>query len=158
MFKKIISKSYVWGAFILVLCAVLAINLFYRAETFAVATENIVLSEPVYQNNQSSPCYVRLQVINPTYTSDKESFNLFILHTDSKEGIRDESWTYFDGYYYYNTSLSPGESTKPLYDFITKNKKAFAEDNLHAKTIIFAQSIPVSNGKSPIDAFNTQNQ
>ena len=32
-----------------------------------------------------------------------------------KLDINDTDWTYFDGYYYYNKPLAPGETTEPLF-------------------------------------------
>lgn len=66
-------------------------------------------------NTGTAPVWVRVQVVLDVYSADKEGLDPKYVTLDFNE----TDWTYFDGYYYYNRALAPGETTEPLFTMVT---------------------------------------
>lgn len=66
-------------------------------------------------NTGTAPVWVRAQVVLDVVNADKEMLDPKYVTLDFNE----TDWTYFDGYYYYNRALAPGETTEPLFTTVT---------------------------------------
>lgn len=71
------------------------------------------------ENTGSGSAWVRVQVTVDVYSENKETMDPKYVSLD----FNDTDWTYFDGYYYYNRALAPGETTAPLFTTVSFDKQ-----------------------------------
>ena len=67
------------------------------------------------ENTGSGSAWVRVQVVLDVYDEEEKALDPRYVSLD----FNDTDWTYFEGYYYYNRALAPGETTEPLFTTVS---------------------------------------
>ena len=71
------------------------------------------------ENTGASDAWVRIKVDKTVILANGDKGKPEVMELD----IKDAFWTEQDGYYYYNDSLAPGETTPPLFTTVTFDPK-----------------------------------
>ena len=110
------------------------------------------VSKIVYVTNTGdNDAYVRIKLDLQVELSDENAeADLDLIRLD----LNEKEWTEKDGYYYYNSALKPGKSTKPLFTEVTFSAEM---DNLYQNCVatigVDAQATQVANnGESALKA------
>ena len=124
-----------------------------RTEPFEDRTDvmpGAEVTKIVEVENGSGSAWVRVQVVLDVYDEEEKALDPRYVSLD----FNDTDWTYFEGCYYYNRALAPGETTAPLFttvsfdaDMGNEYQNATAYVNVHAGAV---QSD--NNGTSALDA------
>ena len=102
------------------------------------------------KNTGTAPAFIRVEVMVDVYSAEGNLLDSAPVKLDFNQ----TDWTYYDGYYYYNRILNPGETTEPL--FTTVSFDVFMGDayqegttyvNLQAGAVQSA-----NNGEDPLQA------
>ena len=101
------------------------------------------------ENTGTHPMYLRIRltpgVNDPALTAD----NCISLD------INESDWTFADGYYYYNTALTPGETTTPLFTQVTFEGREVTNAYLGKTFSLDVAAFAVQsehNGDNPLEA------
>lgn len=102
------------------------------------------------KNTGKNAAYVRLKVDIAVYGADKQGMDPKPVGLD----FNTKNWTYFDGYYYYNRALKPGEVTEPLFTTVTFDPQMGNEyQNATALVDVSASAVQsANNGDDPLAA------
>ena len=92
----------------------------------------VITKSPCIVNDSAIPVYVRASV--RFSNSEAESFCMPL--DISSRWQKNE-----DGYYYYDTSLSPGERTVPMFETISIKEEIAAEDLVPFDVLVYAESV-----------------
>lgn len=97
--------------------------------TITEEKDGYAVKKPSVQNTGKTACYVRMR-----YSVLQEG--LVTVNAPAN------GWTY-DGeeWYYYNTLLAPGESTKPLFDTVTLGEGYTAADLAHLQISLYQEAV-----------------
>ena len=110
------------------------------------------VSKIVYVTNTGdNDAYVRIKLDVQIELADGDAeADLDLIHLD----LNEDDWTGKDGYYYYNSALKPGKSTKPLFTEVTFSKEMGNDyQNCVATIGVDAQATQVANnGESAVKA------
>jgi len=106
------------------------------------------------QNNGTADAYVRIKLLGYWYDNQKDAVVAKQSWFDMESKTPNNGWFYKDGYYYYYTVLTPGNTTEYLFSSV---KFSESMDNMYqySKAIIevTAQATQVvHNGDSVLDA------
>ena len=103
------------------------------------------------ENVGTGTAWVRVQVVLDVYAEGgKEQLPPDPVTLDFNE----TDWKYFDGYYYYNYPLDPGETTEPLFTTVTFDPKmgnVYQNSTAHVDVNAFAVQ-SANNGTGALDA------
>ena len=81
----------------------------FPAEGIYIIPGDIVSKQVSVENICGHPFWLRVKLVSGTDSKDLNPDECMKLNIDTT------SWTYVDGYYYFNKILLPGETTKPLF-------------------------------------------
>lgn len=105
----------------------------------------------VTNKKESSDAYIRAKVekhfTKPKVTNESD------LSTDVIEiDFNNENWTFKDGWYYYNTVVNSGETTKPLFENVIFDGKGMGNEykNSNCNISIVAQAVQVRNNETDV--------
>lgn len=103
------------------------------------------------ENVGTGTAWVRVQVVLDVYAEGgKEQLPPDPVTLDFNE----TDWKYFDGYYYYNYPLDPGETTEPLFTTVTFDPKmgnVYQNSTAHVDVNAYAVQ-SANNGTGALDA------
>lgn len=103
------------------------------------------------ENIGAGTAWVRVQVVLDVYAEGgKEQLPPDPVTLDFNE----TDWKYFDGYYYYNYPLDPGETTEPLFTTVTFDPKmgnVYQNSTAHVDVNAYAVQ-SANNGTGALDA------
>lgn len=121
----------------------------YPAESVVVMPGDVISKIVTVENVSGHPMYLRVAL--ECLVNDK---NLTANDCISMD-INTKDWTFRGGYYYYNTAVNAGETTKPLFTKVFIDGKNVDNDYLGK---VFALDISAyavqseNNGQTPFDA------
>ncbi len=100
---------------------------------------------------ESSQAYIRVKVeknfINQ-YKTNKSDLSTDVIEID----FNNDNWTLKDGWYYYNTAVDSGETTRPLFENVMFDGKGMGNEykNASCNIGIIAQAVQVRNNGSDV--------
>lgn len=77
-----------------------------------------------FENTGSAPLYLRVKLSKGMKNSTLSADNCMLIN------LNDSKWTYKDGYYYYNNTLSPGKTTEPMFTEVHFDGNAIGNEYL----------------------------
>lgn len=110
--------------------------------------------DPVVRNTGVSPCYVRLQVTGVTCDGKNiDAPGAFVIE-GAKLDSSDDSWTYLDGYFYYNRILNGAsgdeiDQTVPLFTAVSLPSSTVEGDAKGFDMVIVAEAVQCEGGFEP---------
>ena len=131
-----------------VACAVVEDGVAYENNTANVSSK----SDVTIKNTGDTAAYIRAAIIINWKNADGTVWAQTPVEDTDYEMQLGTGWTYSGGYYYYNSSVLPGDSTAALITGATQKKDA-PKDGYYLSVEIVASAIQSSLAGSALDAW-----